>query len=394
MIVLGSRGAAFSGDWVKRPGQLYRVSDNPHRPAALKAREVFLCRVGTPPPGFVGYITIDGGTGSSGADGAPLVHLPAEFDYLADGDIVRLEPEHGFIRVLYRRSSPHNSFLLTERCNNYCLMCSQPPRNVQDGWLVDELLEAMPLIDPETKEIGFTGGEPTLLGDRFLELVRAAKSYLPRTSLHVLSNGRTFSNNRFAAALAQIDHHDLMIGIPVYSDLAHLHDYVVQADGAFDETIRGILNLKRHGVGVEVRVVLHKQTADRLPQLAEFLSRNLRFVDHVALMGLEMMGFTRANLDALWIDPADYQDQLRDAVWTLRRARMTVSVYNAQLCLTDPSIWAFAKRSISDWKQEYMPECDGCAVMDQCAGFFASAKHRYSDRIRPISAEAARMAAV
>ena len=162
---------------------------------------------------------------------------------------------------------------------------------------------------------------------------------------------------------------------------------------AFDETIRGILNLKRHGVRVEVRVVLHKQTADRLPQLAEFLSRNLRFVDHVALMGLEMMGFTRANLDALWIDPADYQDQLRDAVWTLRRARMTVSVYNAQLCLTDPSIWAFAKRSISDWKQEYMPECEGCAVMDQCAGFFASAKHRYSDRIRPISAEVARMTA-
>ena len=389
MIVLGSRGAIFSGEWVKRPSQLYRVSDNPNRPTALRAREVYLCRAGASPAGFAGYLEIDGANGSSAPDGATQVHLPAEFGYLADGDIVRLEPEHGFIRVLYRRSSGHNSFLLTERCNNYCLMCSQPPRNVQDGWLVDELLEAMPLIDSDTKEIGFTGGEPTLLGERFLELVKAAKSYLPRTALHVLSNGRTFSDNSFAAALAQIGHPNLMIGIPVYSDLAHLHDYVVQADGAFDETIRGILNLKRHGVRVEIRVVLHKKTADRLPQLAEFLSRNLRFVDHVALMGLEMMGFTRANLDALWIDPADYQKQLRDAVWTLHRAGMTVSVYNSQLCLTDPSIWEFAKRSISDWKQEYMPECAGCSVMGQCAGFFASAKHRYSDRIRPILAEAA-----
>jgi hypothetical protein len=39
----------------------------------------------------------------------------------------------------------------------------------------------------------------------------------------------------------------MMIGIPIYSDVSTIHDYVVQSDGAFDETIRGILNLKRHG---------------------------------------------------------------------------------------------------------------------------------------------------
>lgn len=51
-----------------------------------------------------------------------------------------------------------------------------------------------------------------------------------------------------------------MVGIPIYSDLSMVHDYVVQADGAFDETIRGILNLKRMRQRVEVRVVIHKQT--------------------------------------------------------------------------------------------------------------------------------------
>ncbi len=177
-----------------------------------------------------------------------------------------------------------------------------------------------------------------------------------------------------------------MLGIPIYSDLSHIHDYVVQADGAFDETMRGILNLKRHGVRVEVRVVLHKQTVTRLPELATFLARNLLFVDHVALMGLEIMGFTRANLDSLWVDPDDYRSELTEAIGILDRARMRVSLYNAQLCLTDRSIWRFAKRSISDWKQKYMPECDGCTLQEDCGGFFASAIHRYSDRIRPIAA--------
>jgi hypothetical protein len=34
-------------------------------------------------------------------------------------------------------------------------------------------------MDPVTPEIGLAGGEPTLLGDEFLRIIRVAKSYLP-----------------------------------------------------------------------------------------------------------------------------------------------------------------------------------------------------------------------
>ncbi|GLS99870.1 His-Xaa-Ser system radical SAM maturase HxsC [Sphingobium jiangsuense] len=386
MITLGSRKIDFAAGQEIDPRAIVRVSTDYHRPLPLRAREAFLVRGDDAPAGFASYLVLPNGRCPDNVAAQRRVHLPPEFEYLDDGDVVRLVPERGEIRTLYRRSSPHNSFLLTERCNNYCLMCSQPPRDVNDGWIVDEILATIPLIDPDTGEIGFTGGEPTLLGGRFFELVQACKSYLPRTALHILTNGRTFSDDAFARTLGSLQHHDLMLGIPIYADLPHVHDYIVQADGAFDETIRGILNLKRHGVRVEVRVVLHKQTVTRLPALAAFLARNLLFVDHVALMGLEMMGFTRANLDALWIDPDDYRSELTEAIGILDRARMRVSLYNAQLCLTDQRIWRFAKRSISDWKQEYMPECEGCIMKGDCGGFFASAKHRYSDRISPIAA--------
>jgi His-Xaa-Ser system radical SAM maturase HxsC len=174
-----------------------------------------------------------------------------------------------------------------------------------------------------------------------------------------------------------------MIGIPIYSDISNIHDYVVQADGAFDETIRGILNLKRYRQKVEIRVVIHKQTYARLPQLAEFIARNLLFVDHVALMGLEMTGFTKHNLEDLWIDPLDYQPQLKAAVETLARYRMNVSIYNHQLCVLDRSLWKYNRKSISDWKNEYMPECSPCTQKTQCGGFFSSAKLRYSAHIAP-----------
>jgi His-Xaa-Ser system radical SAM maturase HxsC len=264
-------------------------------------------------------------------------------------------------------------------------MCSQPPKQGDDSWLVEETLRLIPLIDPCARELCFSGGEPTLLGDGLLKILRAAEAWLPHTSVHVLSNGRRFSDLDFAVQYASVGHHDIMIGIPVYSDLSTHHDFVVQADGSFDETIRGILNLKRARARVELRVVIHKQTFGRLPQLAEFITRNLLFVDHVALMGLESTGFAKANLEQLWIDPYDYQQELEDAVVHLARHRMNVSIYNHQLCVLRPPLWEFAKQSISDWKNEYLPECLRCSARTQCGGFFTSGLSRPSEHIHALA---------
>ena len=253
--------------------------------------------------------------------------------------------------------------------------------------MVNQLVQAIALMSPETPELGLTGGEPTLLHDGLLRILRAAREHLPATSLHMLSNGRLFSYLDYARRVSEVAHPDLMIGIPVYSDLPRSHDFVVQARGSFDQTIRGILNLARYGVRVEVRVVIHKHTYRRLPQLGAFLVRNLPFVDHVALMGLELMGFTRMNLDALWIDPADYQKELALCVDALQHGGSRISIYNHQLCVLDRELWPFARKSISDWKNTYAPVCAQCGVREKCGGFFASSEVRRSKHIAPLQSE-------
>jgi hypothetical protein len=65
---------------------------------------------------------------------------------------------------------------------------------------------------------------------------------------------------------------------------------------------------------------------------------------------------------------------------------MRVLLYNQQLCVLRRRLWPFAVRSISDWKNTYIPECDGCSVRQQCGGFFHSGTKRHSAFIRPISA--------
>src|SRR5271169_2850823 len=103
------------------------------------------------------------------------------------------------MRVLYRRASKHSAFLITERCNHYCLMCSQPPRDVNDGWILDEIKAALLLIDRETESLGFTGGEPLLDCKSFIALLEDCRACLPNTAIHVLSNGRAFADSAVVA---------------------------------------------------------------------------------------------------------------------------------------------------------------------------------------------------
>src|SRR5256885_7617910 len=66
------------------------------------------------------------------------IAIPDELEYLSAGDIVRVNRHAGEIRVLYRRSSPHNFLFFTDRCNSRGLMCSQPPGAVDDWYFVEE----------------------------------------------------------------------------------------------------------------------------------------------------------------------------------------------------------------------------------------------------------------
>jgi len=297
--------------------------------------------------------------------------------------VVELNPLQKKVAIRYRRGDTGNVLFATERCNSYCLMCSQPPRDVQDDWRVRHLLDLIDLIDPEEPSLAISGGEPTLLGDGLVDVVAKCAHVLPNTHLHILSNGRlreTGLHAKFAGL-----HPNLSWGIPLYGDRYALHDYVVQSEGAFAQTLRGLYALEAAQQRVEIRVVLVKPTVERLIQLARYIWRNLPFVEHVALMGIEPIGFAKAHQRELWADPADYGEVSSDAVGLLAEGGIPVSLYNLPLCALDRSLWPYAVQSISPWKNDYLPACDGCSVRQRCGGFFSWVTPAWTSRsISPI----------
>lgn len=329
-------------------------------------------------------------TGAALAPAFPGVQLchPQDAQVVQPGDVIVASPDSRTVRVLYRRGSNSNLLFMTDRCNSLCLMCSQPPKDIDDAWHIEENLHLLDLLDAGAEQLGISGGEPTLYRAGLLEIIAKAKAVVPEKSIHLLSNGRQFSDASWIEDLKQIAHPELTWGIPLYADNAADHEQVVQAHGAFSETIQGIYNLARAGQRIEIRVVLSQLTAPRLAELAHFIFRNMPFVEHVALMGIENMGLAKKNFETLWIDPVDYQKELCQAAHFLDNRGMAVSIYNLPLCVLRPSLYPFYRQSISDWKNLFIDDCTGCSAIGNCAGFFKSHSDRWQSRgIHPLTSD-------
>jgi His-Xaa-Ser system radical SAM maturase HxsC len=323
---------------------------------------------------------------SSGVSGVPgpVLRLGPEMAHLDAGDIIHVPDDGRRASVLWKNSARHNSLLLTEQCDNYCLMCSQPPKDRDDSWLFDRARKVISLLPDDARALNLTGGEPTLHADALIGLLEHCKRVAPRLSVHLLSNGRRFADPGFSRRYAAVGLADIMAGIPIYAPEPGLHDFIVQAAGAFDDTVHGILNLASLGHAVEIRVVVQRHTVPVLTGLATFIVRNLPFVAQVALMGLEMTGLARPNSPLVWADPADYQPELAETVDILATAGITTRIYNHQLCVLDRRLWPYAARSISDWKNDYLDICRSCSVRHACGGVFTTSGNRLSQHLRPV----------
>lgn len=301
------------------------------------------------------------------------------------GDVIMPIPGKGAVDVSYRRSDVHHTLFLTNRCNSNCLMCSQPPTKHEDGWLIDEAIDIVRQIEYSPDSIGITGGEPLLTGPRLREVLGEVYLRHPTTRIDLLTNGRLLSNREIATSLLDGLEANVAWLVPLYGHAHMLHDFIVQSPGAFEQTLEGILRLQQHGQPIQVRIVLIEPVLERLGDLCEFIGKNLPFVHEVALMACEPIGFALANKEFCNLDLQDWWPQLTRASRTLHRHGVRHMFMNTPLCAMPRGLWPLAVRSISDWKQVYTAECQGCSAKESCSGLFSSHERGWKPtRIRKI----------
>lgn len=333
------------------------------------------------PAGFKGIIT---GETAKIAGLKPTARLNREdIHKLVDGDLVVLSPS-GAVSVVWDMASENNAIFPTPSCDCRCIMCPQPPQR-HDDEVYRIACETLETLKPEqVKYLCVTGGEPTLLGEKFLELMRKIKKRFDHASLLLLTNGKGFADFDLAREFAAIGLSNIVTCVSLHSDIEELNDEIAGVKGSFHKTVQGLYNLARMRQKVEIRHVISKLNAHRIDSFAQFLYRNFPFAYHAALMGMEMTGFAKDNYERVWVDPYEYRYGLDKAVRILHRAALDVSVYNVPLCLLERHTWQFARKSISDWKNDYAGLCAACSMRDSCCGFFTTSGERISSNIKPL----------
>lgn len=338
----------------------------------------------TPIERHYGYAVLITSEDINPGDGKPAISaLPNnKLDALNENDIAVIHPD-GRIVVVWEAQTSDNSFFVTTACNSKCIMCPQPTGDmpVDLSNLNERILDLLPVNS--TRYVGITGGEPTLLLDDLTSILARCKTKLPNASIALLTNGRRYKDPSIVSRVLSVGNPYLIHCIPLYSDIDYIHDSIVGAKGAFDETISGLYNLALAKANVEIRIVVLKGNFNRLPQLAEFIYKNMPFTAHIAFMGMETTGIAMENIEKAWIEPPEYMEELSKAALLLDQRGMHASIYNLPLCLLPEKLWKFKTNSISEWKRSYLECCQECDVLKRCGGLFSTSK-KQSSYIKPI----------
>lgn len=283
------------------------------------------------------------------------------------GDILLVVPSRGISSQLIRASSMHNTLLITEQCDQLCVMCSQPPKKYHADWF--EHYKIAISLCPLNSMIGLSGGEPTLYKHQLFELVEDTFQYRPDVKFHILTNAQHF-NNDDTIYLQRASMKNVCWGVPLYSHDSFVHDEIVGKHGAFDRLIPNLQRLIHSPASVELRTVLVKKNYEQLKTLAEFICVHLRLIDVWAIMQLEYIGYAKMNWDTIFVDTSISFKEIGLALDHCSVRGINPILYNFPRCTVPEPYRYLATNSISDWKQKYITECSSCTQIDSCGGFF------------------------
>ncbi len=239
----------------------------------------------------------DGGTLFAGKEG--LISIDGFAGDQLIGDVLLVDPGAGRAERLLRSGSAHNTLLVTERCDQLCVMCSQPPKKTHIDRF-DHFEKACKLAEPGSV-IGITGGEPTLYKPRLLDLIEAVLTERADLEFHVLTNGQHFDQADVPRLRAPL-YHRVSWGIPLYCHVLATHDFIVGKQGAFDRLHASFSALMQAGARIELRTVLTSTNLQDLPALSQYVAARLRFVESGSVMQLENIGFAKNRWSDLFVD--------------------------------------------------------------------------------------------
>ncbi len=255
------------------------------------------------------------------------------------------------------------------RCNNKCLMCSNPPDYALTGRYSFSALRArVDRIAAAEREIYLTGGEPSLYPELFRLLGYLRKTH-PRARILMDTNGRRFAYRGFAAGCAAFGNIEFQVSLCGHNAAAH--DAVTLVPGSFRQTLAGLRNLlalKPAGAETEARFVLSGLSAGNLARVYALAREKLKGLKALVFIFLELEGHAGVNLKTAGLTYTAARPLVEKFFAGLKKPPFELKLYHFPLCVLPPELWKYAWRTLPKKEVAFPPGCARCAVRRYCLG--------------------------
>jgi organic radical activating enzyme len=191
--------------------------------------------------------------------------------------------------MIYKRVDIKTGFL----CNNNCLFCVQANNKLKGNRSFEDIKKDLTDSKKRCEGIVLTGGEVTIRKD-FIQIVEFAKE-LGYTNIQIQTNGRMFSSMDFCKKVINAGATEISPALHGYCK--EQHNYLTQTEGAFNETVKGIINMKKLGARILTNTVIVKSNYRSLDKIAHLLVK-LK-VDQFQFAFVHAMGNAWSNYDSI-----------------------------------------------------------------------------------------------
>ncbi|MFA5917413.1 MAG: radical SAM protein [Candidatus Gracilibacteria bacterium] len=230
-------------------------------------------------------------------------------------------------------------------CNNMCSFCVQgdkrtkyPPRSIEE---IKKILENE--FKNGSRGVVFTGGEPTIHKDLTKAVIYAKK--LGFQQIQIQSNGRNFANLDYVKEL--INAGVTEFGPSIHGFKKETHDKQVGAVGAWEQVIKGLINLKNLNQLVIINSVITKSNYKEIPELASLLVK--LGVNQFQFAFVHILGSADKNKDIVVPKKSDAIPYIKKGLDIGKNAGIICMTEAIPFCLMQGYEWAIAEYN-------FMPE--------------------------------------
>jgi MoaA/NifB/PqqE/SkfB family radical SAM enzyme len=273
---------------------------------------------------------------------------------------------------------------LTYDCNNNCISCPVPRKGVRKNFSLDYIKNKIDQIALHSKHIELNGGEPCLNKDLFNILNYTYSKGFQEITL--LSNIEMFSYELYSKKISKFK--NLKLITTLYGSNLKIHDAITRTPGSFKRKIKGLKNLIKFKVKIELRILIHKMNYFYFNDIVDFLINNFKSDDFIkiVIMNPRLTGAALKNRKNVAIRLNVISKLLQKPILKLIKNKFNVELYHFPNCVLPLSTRKLSKGLTSPLSEVcFIERCNQCIDKKKCSGIWKSYFNIYgSKEFQPI----------